>query len=367
MNIRKMLIIALLIIAAVITGILLIREKTPDTDITAKVTRVGLLFTGSKDDRNYCQSHFDALDSIKDEFNLEIICREHVPEDETSYTAIKELVEKEKCRIIIPSSYGYGEYALRAARQYPEVFFLHPMGTEKLNNYSSFAGRMYQARYLSGLVAGMRTLTGHIGYVAAFPYSEVIRGINAFTEGVRRVRPDAKVHVEYCDSWTDDDVAEEATRKLLASYPVDIISMHTNSIRPNIVADEAGIWSIGYNLDNSELFPDSCLTSCVWNWTPYYREQILNILTDKFYGSHVWIGMEDGIVELSGLTGNVTSGTKEVVEDARERLNSRIFDVFYGPITDNKGVLRIPAMGSMSDDEMYNRFDWYVEGVIVEE
>ena len=87
----------------------------------------------------------------------------------------------------------------------------------------------------------------------------------------------------------------------------------------------------------------------------------------KFYGEYDWIGMEDGIVGLSELTGNVAPGTKKAVEEAAARFSGRSFDVFYGPVTDNEGRLRVPEGESMSDDEMLNRFDWYVEGVIVEE
>jgi basic membrane protein A len=77
--------------------------------------------------------------------------------------------------------------------------------------------------------------------------------------------------------------------------------------------------------------------------------------------------MEDGIVGLSDLTPNCTPGTKEAVDEATGRFESRKFDVFYGPITDNIGTLRVPDKESMSDEEMNSGFDWYVEGVIVEE
>ena len=127
------------------------------------------------------------------------------------------------------------------------------------------------------------------------------------------------------------------------------------------------MWSIGCNEDNAGDFPNTYLTSCVWRWDAYYRKVILSCLRGKFHGSHAWLGIDDGIVALSEFSGRVDGKTREAVQAANERLQSREFDVFYGPVTDNAGNLRIGAGESMSDDEMLHGFDWYVEGVTVEE
>ncbi|MCR5452301.1 MAG: BMP family ABC transporter substrate-binding protein, partial [Lachnospiraceae bacterium] len=162
-------------------------------------------------------------------------------------------------------------------------------------------------------------------------------------------------------------LAKDACRDLIKKWPkTDILAMHTNSLAPNRFAEEKGIWSIGFNLENADMFPDSYLTSCVWKWDKYYKDAILSCLKGKFYGSVDWVSMEDGIVQLSDLTKNCVPGTEEAVEKARQLFVERSFDVFYGPIIDNKGKLRIPEGESMSEDEMRNHFDWYVEGVTVE-
>ena len=365
---KRLLIITGIIIAAVIVGMVLIHDRGVETDITAKTTKVGLVVTGSRNDSSFCQTHYSALKSIKDELNLEIICMEHIPEDEACSAAMEELIGEMGCEFIIGASYGYGEYIVETAKKHPEVCFLHPAGSEKLANLTSCFGRMYQARYLSGIVAGMRSGTGKIGYVAAFPYSEVIRGINAFTLGVRSVAPEARIYVRYCNSWVDDNAAETVTLELLDKHPdIDVLSVHTNSLMPNNVAEIRGIWSVGYNMDNVRLFPVSYLTACELKWDTYYRQEILSFLQGKFHGDIEWLDMESGIVGLSELTPNAVPGTKEAVERVRELFASRSFDVFYGPVTDNNGVVRVPDGESMSDDEMMNRFDWYVEGVTVEE
>jgi len=224
---------------------------------------------------------------------------------------------------------------------------------------------MYQVRYLSGVVAGMMSKTGEIGYVASFPIPEVIRGINAFTLGVRSVAPEAVVHVRYCGSWTEDRPAGDACRTLLDRYPIDVVTLHTNSIEPNRIAEARGVWSIGYHLDNAAMFPHTYLTACVWQWGGYYRNQILDCLQDKFHGRNVWLEMEEGMVGLSPFSRHVDEGTRAAVRAAVTRMGGA-FDVFYGPITDNTGRVRVEAGESMTDDEMLNAFDWYVEGVTIE-
>lgn len=366
MDLKKLSIAFVVIIIAVIFGMLFIRESIVETDVTAETTNVGLVLTGKKDDANYCQTNYEALKNISGDLNLNIICREAIPEDETCLLAMKELIQIYECKVIIGASFGYGEYIEELAGQYPDVCFVHPMGTESRSNMASCLGRMYQARYLAGIVAGMRTETGEIGYVAAFPIPQVIRQINAFTLGVRSVAPDANVHVSYCDSWVDD-AAGDACDRLFQKYPdIDVITMHTNSLMPDRIAAKKGIWSVGFNRDNAEFFPDSYLTACTWKWDDYYSEVILSYLQGRLSGKNEWISIEEGMVSLFDLTPNCAPGTKEAVDEAMGLFESKGFDVFYGPITDNTGVLRVPEGESMSDDEMLNRFDWYVEGVTVE-
>ncbi len=361
---RKIIIIAFLILFAALAGIFFIQSTQVETDATAKTTKVGVLLSGVRWDCNYCQAHYEAMESIKDRLNLDIVYREHVPGD--CYDDIVQLVRDEGCRIIVGVSYNNRAAIEQAAEDFPDIYFLHASGVGYQKNFSSFFGRMYQARYLAGIVAGRKTETGEVGYVAAYPISEVIRGINAFTLGVRSVRPDAIVHVRYCDSWTEDPPAEKAGRELLDEYPIDVMAMHTNSIAPNRLADIRGVWSIGCNLDNADLYPNTYLMACEWRWDSYYYQQILDILQGKFHGSNEWFDMESGIVGLSPFSRHVDVQTRTEVQAAAKKLRNWTFDVFYGPIKDNLGNLRVEAGESMTDDEMLNNFYWYVEGVKIE-
>lgn len=363
---KKLGMIAGVILLVIILGIFGISTAEQTADATVKQTKVGLILNGSSSDNSWGQSHYEGLQECSDSLNLEILCRENVPEDESSKAVMEELIGQ-GCEIIICDSFGYGEWEIQVAEAYPEIFFFHATGVEERKNLATYFGRIYQMRYLSGIVAGLQTQTDEIGYVAAFPISEVNRGINAFTLGVQAVNPDAVVHVVFSNSWTEDEPNKTAAEALIDKYGIDVLTMHTNSDKPLEVAEKRGIWSIGYNVDTGDSYPGSYLTAPVWEWKNFYEPHILECLQGKFIGKHYWEGVETGLVSLAPLTGNVKSGIADAVEKEKERLQSGTFDVFYGPIVDNKGNLRVAEGESMPDELMLNEFDWYVKGVVLDE
>ena len=363
---KKIMTTILIFVCIIVAGIFLIRINKQETDVTKTKTKVGFILNGKVNDHSWGESHYNGMEISARELNLNVVYKEDVPEDENCIEVIEELIAY-GCKIIICNSFGYGEWELQCAKEHPEVYFFHATGVEEAGNLSTYFGRIYQMRYLSGIVAGMQTKTNEIGYVAAFPIAEVNRGINAFTLGVRRVNPDAKVYVKWSNSWTGEEENERATKELIEDHRIDVLTMHSDAMTPLEIAEKNGIWMIGYNVDNSERFPDTFLTAPVWNWEKFYEPRILECLQGKFQGIHYWEGVETGIVNLAALTENVKPGIEEKVEEERSRLMSGTFDVFYGPITDNEGNVRVKAGQSMTDDSMLNDFFWYVEGVIIDE
>lgn len=362
---RKILAVSGVIIGIILIGIILIRVRETDIEVTREKTKVGFILNGSIDDHSWGQAHYEGMERCADTLNLEVYYRENVPADEQCRDCIEELIDQ-GCEIIICNSFGFGDYALAAAEEHRDVYFFHATGVQETDNLATYFGRIYQMRYLSGIVAGLQTDTNEIGYVAAYPIPEVIRGINAFTLGVREVNPDANVYVEWTQSWTGDAEAEAATEKLLAEHSVDVLTIHTDTNRTLEIAEERGIWCIGYNMDNIEMYSNTFLTAPVFEWENFYEPHILECLQGKFVGEHYWDGAETGIVSLAPLSRNVKSGIQTRVDEAAQKFRSGTFDVFYGPITDTEGNVRIREMESMTDTEMLNSFDWYVDGVVTD-
>jgi basic membrane protein A len=223
---------------------------------------------------------------------------------------------------------------------------------------------MYQPRYLSGIVAGEMTDSNVIGYVAAFPIPEVIRGINAFTLGVRSVNSDAEVRVVWTNTWYDPVLEREAAEALL-DEGADIIAQHQDTTEPQKAAEERGALSIGYDSDMREFVGDTVLTSPQWNWGTYYIDTVRNVINGTWESHQFWGGLESGVVTLAELSPLVPDDVRGQVESDRKIIEETDRDVFCGPINDQDGSEAVADGECMSDGDMLG-MNWFVEGVVGE-
>ena len=263
--------------------------------------------------------------------------------------------------MVFTTSFGYMDPTLTVAQDNPEVIFEHCSGFKTNDNMATYFGRMYQPRYLSGLVAGSMTEVNSIGYVAAFPIPEVIRGINAFTLGVREVNPEAEVKVVWTSTWYDPVKEREAAQALL-DEGVDIIAQHQDTTEPQKAAAEAGKLSIGYDSDMAQFVGDTVLTSPVWNWGTYYVDTIQDVLDGTWETHQFWGGLNSGIVKLAELSPQVPEDVVLLVEESHERITDTEWDVFCGPINSQDGTEMVAEGECMADGDMLS-MDWFVEGV----
>ncbi|MTI53681.1 BMP family ABC transporter substrate-binding protein [Geosporobacter ferrireducens] len=323
--------------------------------------KVAFVYVGPVGDAGWTYSHDLGREYLESKIpNIETTFIESVPEGADSERVITELAEKGN-KIIFTTSFGYMDPTINVAKKYPDVTFLHCSGFKTSENVGTYFGRMYQARYLSGIVAGDKTSSNVIGYVAAFPIPEVVRGINAFTLGVRSVNPDAVVKVVWTNTWYDPASEKEAAKGLLDAG-ADIIAQHQDTPGPQQAAEEKGAFSIGYNTDMSQFAPKAYLTSPIWNWGPYYVETVQSVIGGTWKPEQYWGGMNDGITQLAPMTELVDAETKALVEAKQKEIIDGAWDVFTGEIKDQSGNIAVKAGEKMTDEEMLS-FDWFVEGV----
>lgn len=287
--------------------------------------------------------------------------------DEAAITAALEECVAEGCNIIFSTSWGYMDPTEKMAEKYPDVYFSHGTGYKgNGKNFNNYFGRIYQARYLSGIVAGMNTKTNKIGYVAAqdSSNSEVTGGIDAFAIGVAEVNPDATVYVKVTNSWFDP-VAEEAASRTLLDMGCDVMAQHCDTPYPQTLAEEHGVYGIGYNSDMSKETPDSCLCSVVWNWSAYYTSAVQSLIDGTWDGSNYYGGYADGLVAVTTPADFCVEGTAEKVDEAKARILSGDFNVFDGVLTTNTGET-VGAEGQTLDDAtITGGINWYYENVVV--
>ena len=272
----------------------------------------------------------------------------------------------EGANVIITTSRGYIDVCEKLAREFQQVIFVNTTCYKYNNsNLTSYSAKVYQARYLSGIVAGMRTKTGHIGYVAAkgSNNSEVTRGINAFAMGVEAVNPAARVHVRIIYNWYDPMGEADAANALIA-FGCDVITAHSNTSAPQIAAQKAGVWSIGFNSDMSADAPEAVITSVVPHWGIFYTKLVESIINGTFKAKPFLYGLSEGAVDITPLNEKLAAkGTVAAVEAARQSIIREGFNIFDGVLKTNDGRTVGEPGKTLSDESIFNSINWYYRNV----
>ncbi len=266
----------------------------------------------------------------------------NVPETEVCYDKAIELVD-EGCDIIFADSFGHESYMLQAASEHPEVQFCHATGyqakTSGLTNMHNYFTAIYEARYVSGVVAGLKLnemidngkITAEqavMGYVGAYPYAEVISGYTAFYLGARSVCPSVTMKVTYTNSWADMALEKEAADALIAQGCV-LISQHADTTGAPTACQAAGVPCVGYNVSMISVAPDSALTSAAVVWGPYYTYAVKCLIDGEEIATDWCKGYVDGAVEIKELNEKtVAAGTEETVNAVIEKLKNGELHVF---------------------------------------
>lgn len=327
----------------------------------AKDFQVGFVYVSPVGDAGWSYAHDQGRLVIEEMEGVRTAFVEAVPEGPDAERVMLNMARK-NYDLIFATSFGYMDPMLKVAQKFPDTIFMHCSGFKTAPNMGNYFGRMYQARYLSGMVAGAMTTSNTLGYVAAFPIPEVIRGINAFALGAQAVNPDAQVRVVWTKTWYDPATEKEAAKSLL-DVGADVIAQHQDSPGPQEAAQESGAYSIGYNTDMSAFAPKAHLCAPIWNWGPYYKGVVDAVRSGTFEAKSVWYGMEHGIVDLSPMSDMVPADVQKTVLAEKEAIIAGKGKVFIGPVKDQAGNVRIPADKAPDDGELLG-MDYFVQGVI---
>lgn len=346
-------------------------EKTGE-GIPKEEIKVGVLhLTDPAEGSGYTYTHDLGIQGMQKNLGLsdEQIDRK-VNVDDTDAAAVEKAIQEcvdEGCNIIFTTSWGYMDTTGEMAEKYPDIYFCHGTGYKSNGkNFINYFGRIYQARYLSGIVAGMNTKENKIGYVAAqgIDNSEVTGGIDAFAIGVASVNPDAKIYVKVTNSWYDPE-GEKAAAKELLDMGCDVMAQHCDTPYPQTMAQEAGVYGIGYNSDMRKETPDACLCSVVWNWSAYYTSAVQSVIDGTWTGENYYGGMKEGLVEITDLADFSVDGTQEKVNEAKKEILSGTCNVFDGVMETNTGDTVGEAGGTLDDVTITGGINWYYKNVEV--
>jgi len=324
---------------------------------SANVLKVGFVY--SEDESTpYTANFVKAQRALEEEYGnkIEILAKSNVLSRECEQP-IRDLI-RDGVRILFINMDT--DIPVTLAREFPQVQFCQAsMPTISIEgtpeNYHTFNGEIYQARYVSGIAAGMKLRQlldsgallpqdALVGYVGANSTAEVISGYTAFILGVRSVAPEATMRVRYTGSWSNFSAEKEQTRELINEGCV-VIAQHVNTMAPAVACEEAvsagrTVYHVGYHKSMMDVAPSSSLVSIRTNWAPYAVQAVQAVMADQVienvvdahaHGRDLSAGFESGWVELLELNRFIAAeGTQEKINNAIKAMKKGRIRVFSG-------------------------------------
>ena len=322
--------IALVLALAVLTSSMFAAKKSKK-DKKAPSFKVGVIYIGDENE-GYTEAHMKGVAEMKKTLGLtdaQVIEKKGIPESEKCYDAAIDLAEQ-GCTYIIATSFGHESYLIQAAKEYPKIVFAHATGYQAastgLKNMHNFMPSVYQSRYVSGIVAGLKlnemissgkikASEAKIGYVGAYPYAEVVSGYTSFFLGARSICPSATMEVRYTNSWADMSLEKETAEALIAAKCV-LISQHADTTGAPSACEAHGVPCVGYNVDMTAVAPNAALTSAALNWGAFYTLSAKAVMAGESFDVDWSKGYEENAVYITKINSKVATADASAKADA---------------------------------------------------
>jgi basic membrane protein A and related proteins len=329
------------------------------------------IYVGSPSDAGWTHQHDLGRLAVQRAFGSKVktVFKQNVPEGPQTTSVIQQLVNS-GAKIIFATSFGYQPSMAAMAKKYPNVYFAQATGTAMGKNFSEYFGAGEDGDYLAGMAAGYATKSGKIGYVAPYPIPEVIREIDAYTLGARYVHPNATVRVVWTNSWFDPSKERAAAQSLVASG-VDVLGDGVDDPTVGQVAEANGLKWTGYDSNQNSFAPKAFLTATVYNWAPYYVNQVKAAMNGSWKSSFYYGSIRDKMIGIAPFGKSVSDQARKAILKRKAEMAAGTFNPFTGPLIKQNGAVGLPAgqtlatwyPGNSSKLCKYT-LNWFVQGVI---
>lgn len=331
----------------------------------ANVT-VGMIYVGPRDDFGWNQAHAVAAKALAAVPGVKVFEEENVPETVAVRKTLDGMVQTDGASLIFGTSFGYFDpFMIEAARKYPTVQFRHPTSLWSADKHPVNLGGYFcyldQAHYVNGIAAGLSTTSNKIGFVAAKPIAIVLRNINTFMQGVRKVNPNATVQLIITGDWSLP-VREAETTNALISAGCDVIACHVDS--PKVVietAERKGVKTLGHNASQARLAPKGFITGAENKWETVYKSFAASIAKGEKLPNQFFGGYDKDMVFSTPFGAGAGENSRNAALAAIAELKAGK-PIWTGPVKTNTGKIGIDkAYGNY--DPVLDRMDFLIEGV----
>ena len=302
--------LVVLITCTTLFGIFAVGKKLPS---------VGYVLVGPSTDGGWSMRHAQGFDSLQ-KHGYKVTMVESVAEAD-SEKVFRKLARSHD--IVFGTSFGFMEGMVRASKKHSDTIFMHATGYKgNDSNLDNYVCHSFQARYLTGIAAGMMTKTNKIGIVGSHPIPEIIRNINALTLGAQTVNPDVEISIVWINSWFDPPKDMDAA-KVLANHNNDILFTTTDSPSVVILAQQLSnegqdVWSMGNDAPMGQSRPARYITGMMFNWNVLYKTIVDQLAAGNLKMGNRWAwGLQKNCVGLSPWGKNVPGDVINKVENVK--------------------------------------------------
>jgi simple sugar transport system substrate-binding protein len=323
--------------------------------------KVGFVYLGPVGDFGWTYQHDVGRKAAQAALGSAVVTSyvENVPEAPECQAVFENLAASGH-KLIFGTSFGYMNYMVKVAGQYPGIKFEHCTGYKNAPNLATYDIRFYQGRYVQGVIAGKMSKAGLAGYVGSVPVPEVVQGMDAFLLGMQSVNPKAKLKFIMIDSWYDPGKEGDAAKALI-DQGCDIITQHTDSPSPLQVCASRGIKGFGESTDMVSFAPTTELTANVNEWGGYYTQRIKDVIAGTWTPSNTWGGFDTGMLKMAPFR-NMPADVAAVATAKVADITSGKNKIFTGPLTDQTGKVFL-ASGTTMDDGTLSGLQTLVAGI----
>jgi len=286
---------------------------------------------------------------------------ENVPENGQVERVAEKLIAN-GCKLIFATSYGYLEPILRVAQRHPDVVFMQVGRFSGTKNVGAFFDRPLEPMYIAGVVAGHMTKTNELGFIAAHPVPEVLQTINAFALGARSVNPKTSVKVIWSNTWADPIVESEAARGLIETGADVLNFVQSNPLTIVKLAENKHTFVIFMFGDAHEFAPKYWLVGGAMDWGSFYTKIAKSVINHTWHSEQFNCDMSSGVTTLTPFGPQVPMTVRKEATDLSNKIASKKFVVFKGPIVDRDGKVRLTA-GHNPDFDWLAKMNFFVPGV----
>ena len=325
---------------------------------SVKRLKIGFIYENTPEDSQWCYAHELGRQYIDDTFGkqIETMSISNVRPNIDDEKAISDMVHN-GADIVFVTSPAMIMASVKMAIAHPQVKILNCSLNASHKYIRTYYARMYEAKFLTGVLAGALADENKIGYVAQYPVYGTISNINSFALGAKLVNPRAKIYLEWSSRKNSDPMAEFKKENIKYISDQDMITPRCSLRRFGLYVEDEN------NTQN--------LAMPVWHWGVFYEKLIQSIMSgswkydensDTAKALNYWWGMSSKAVDIICST-KLPAETLRLIETLKSLICEGKFEPFTGKLYDQNGKLRNDEGNELTPEDIVT-MDWLLDNVV---